>query len=125
MRTGIVLALAIHGAFPAAAAPSHTVQPGETLSEIAEAYNLSLETLASVNAITDVNHIAAGTPLLLPNGCGAVAPACAAALATATTYRALIYGSCHQPQGDARTPCDPCATGQPGGQTTAAGSAEN
>ncbi len=83
----IVLTLALLGAFPATAAPSHTVQPGETLSEIAEAYNLSLETLAAVNAITDVNRIAAGTPLLLPDGCGAVVPACAVASETTTTYR--------------------------------------
>ncbi len=87
VRTGIVLTLALLGAFPAAAAPSHTVRPGETLSEIAEAYNLSLETLASVNAIADVNRIAAGTPLLVPDSCAAVGPACAAASATAATYR--------------------------------------
>ncbi len=42
---------------------THTVQPGETLSTIAELYNISIELLLEQNEITDVNSIYAGQVL--------------------------------------------------------------
>lgn len=45
---------------------TYTVQPGDTLSEIAERYNLSVEELAYVNGISDVDLVWAGETLCIP-----------------------------------------------------------
>ncbi len=57
---------------PAAQAPrsaktakEHVVQPGESLSEIADAYNLPLQKLVSLNNISDPNLLMSGTRLKL------------------------------------------------------------
>ena len=50
------------------APPTHEVAPGETLSEIAARYGLSVIALAEANGIADVHHIRAGEPLALPPG---------------------------------------------------------
>lgn len=44
----------------------HTVQPGETLSKIASAYKVPLDTIIKANNITDPNSIRAGTKLFIP-----------------------------------------------------------
>ena len=54
--------------------PTHEVAPGETLSEIAARYGLSVIALAEANGIADVHHIRAGDPLALPPGGGGGAP---------------------------------------------------
>lgn len=47
-------------------ATEHTVQPGDTLFEIAQKYGASLESLLAVNNITDANIIAVGQVIKLP-----------------------------------------------------------
>ena len=51
---------------PTADPSQHTVQPGETLSQIAEANDVDLATLMSLNAIGDANDIFVGQVLQLP-----------------------------------------------------------
>ena len=46
-------------------AKEHVVQPGESLSEIADAYNLPLQKLVSLNNISDPNLLMSGTRLKL------------------------------------------------------------
>lgn len=48
--------------------PVHLVVPGDTLSEIAEDYGISLDVLATVNGIADENRIYAGDQLSIPDG---------------------------------------------------------
>jgi LysM repeat protein len=55
------------GATAASGTPeSHTVQPGETLSEIAKSYGFSVEQLLRVNGIANANTIFVGQRLRLP-----------------------------------------------------------
>ncbi len=64
-----VAALVALVAAPAAAAPrAHVVQPGETLYRIALRYNLSVETLARANGLSDPARIRVGQRLLIPEG---------------------------------------------------------
>ena len=51
---------------PAAADSSHTIQPGETLSGIADAFGVPLDVLAAQNHIVNVNLIYAGETLTVP-----------------------------------------------------------
>lgn len=44
----------------------YVVQAGDTLAEIAENFNVTLEQLASANNIEDVDHIETGQELLIP-----------------------------------------------------------
>jgi lipoprotein-anchoring transpeptidase ErfK/SrfK len=44
----------------------HTVQPGETLGEIAKQYGLDVAVLRRLNGITDANHLWVGQTLTLP-----------------------------------------------------------
>ena len=48
------------------ATQTHTVQPGETLSTIAESYGIALIDLMDLNGITDADDITVGQELLLP-----------------------------------------------------------
>lgn len=50
-----------------AAPSSHTVAPGETLSEIAKRYGVTVASLASANGIVDRDRIVAGTSLVVPS----------------------------------------------------------
>lgn len=45
----------------------YVVQAGDTLAEIAENFNVTLEELASANNIEDVDHIETGQELLIPS----------------------------------------------------------
>ena len=69
-RSGRLLALvtvagvAVAGS---AATGSHTVTSGETLSQIAGRYGVSVSALAEANGIADVHRILAGQTLTLPN----------------------------------------------------------
>lgn len=45
----------------------YVVQAGDTLAEIAESFNITLEQLASANNIEDVDHIETGQELLIPS----------------------------------------------------------
>jgi hypothetical protein len=44
----------------------HTVQEGETLAQIAAAYNVTLEALAAANNIINPQQVAAGSVLVIP-----------------------------------------------------------
>lgn len=45
----------------------YVVQPGDTLAEIAERFNVKLEQLASANDIVELDHIETGQELLIPS----------------------------------------------------------
>ena len=84
---GALVALALVGAiFISIGAPAvlraqavdepatHTVRAGETLSEIAEAYGVSLQLLMTRNDITNPNQIRVGQLLILPEGAVQIGP---------------------------------------------------
>lgn len=50
----------------AQSSPTHTIAPGETLSQIAEQYGLALAELMALNSITDPDAIVSGQILVLP-----------------------------------------------------------
>lgn len=50
-----------------ASGPVYIVQPGDSLSSIAEFFSVSLTELMSANGITDANQLNAGQPLVIPN----------------------------------------------------------
>ena len=62
------LALALIQPLPGLAATEHLVKSGETLSEIAERYGLSVQKLMQLNGIEDADLVEAGTKLKLPDG---------------------------------------------------------
>ncbi|MCP9820451.1 LysM peptidoglycan-binding domain-containing protein [Synechococcus sp. Cruz-9H2] len=67
-RVLAALVLALVLPLPALAAPQHVVKSGETLSEIAERYGVSVQRLLQLNGIKDPNLVEAGTRLKLPDG---------------------------------------------------------
>jgi len=76
-RAPAVLLVLLAVALPvslASAAPTHEVQPGETLSSIAERYGIPLGALATENGIADPNLIFPGQVLQVGPGEPAVAP---------------------------------------------------
>ncbi|MCB9419576.1 MAG: LysM peptidoglycan-binding domain-containing protein [Ardenticatenaceae bacterium] len=75
----IVEETAVQAAYPAENAPvieeematavaplSHTVQPGDTLLNIARRYGITVETIIAANNISNPNHIEVGTTLVIP-----------------------------------------------------------
>lgn len=73
-------AIWVTGAVQVSADSSHSIQYGETLSEIAERYGISVDELAISNNIVDFNMIFAGEELFIPSrggdtGAEAAAPA--------------------------------------------------
>ena len=65
----VALAAAVIAAGPVAfawAAPTHTIKPGETLSEIAAKVRIPVAELARANQIADPDRILAGRTLVLP-----------------------------------------------------------
>jgi len=71
-RLAAAAVLTIAGAAGLADAGQHTVEPGETASEIAAAHGTTLRGLAEANRIGDANRIVAGQVLIIP---GSGAPA--------------------------------------------------
>lgn len=63
---GIVPVAAMAVVLPASASQTHQIQPGDTLSEIAEIYGVSLKTLARYNGIADPNTIYIGEDISIP-----------------------------------------------------------
>lgn len=53
-------------ALPATPAGSYVVQPGDTLSVIAEQFGITIQQLSDANGITDVNSIQPGQELIIP-----------------------------------------------------------
>ncbi len=72
-RVLAALVLALVLPLPALAAPQHVVKSGETLSEIAERYGVSVQRLLQLNGIKDPNLVEAGTRLKLPESSSAQA----------------------------------------------------
>jgi LysM repeat protein len=68
-RAALALALALALPLPSMAGEVR-VQPGETLSEIADRTGVSMKRLVELNNITDPDHLEAGTQLRLPAGIG-------------------------------------------------------
>jgi N-acetylmuramoyl-L-alanine amidase len=64
--SGRVRAVAAVGALGLAAPAAYTVQPGDTLSEVARDHGVSVSELASINGIDDPDRILAGASLALP-----------------------------------------------------------
>ncbi|MCI0395779.1 MAG: LysM peptidoglycan-binding domain-containing protein [Chloroflexi bacterium] len=50
----------------AAGQETYTIQPGDTLAEIAERFGVTLDALAQVNNIADINRIEVGQVLVIP-----------------------------------------------------------
>ena len=65
-RIGAVVALAALVVAGSAAAGSHTVRGGETLSEIAKDHGVSIQAIAAANGITNPNRIREGQALEIP-----------------------------------------------------------
>jgi N-acetylmuramoyl-L-alanine amidase len=77
----------------AAAAVTHTVRPGETLTSIAAADGLTVAGLAAANGLSSSAELAAGAELVIPPQGAATTgatPAAPAATATATTGGYLV-----------------------------------
>jgi LysM repeat protein len=71
----VVAALALVLALPLGSmAGDVKVQPGETLSEIADRLGVSMKRLMELNNLSDPDHLEAGTQLRLPSGVSARAP---------------------------------------------------
>jgi LysM repeat protein len=51
---------------PATTEVIHTVQSGDTLSQLAEFYNVSVEDIAAANGITNIDTLSAGQQLIIP-----------------------------------------------------------
>jgi LysM repeat protein len=65
----VAAALVLALAFPLPSMAGEVkVQPGETLSEIADRLGVSMKRLMEVNNISDPDHVEAGTSLRLPSG---------------------------------------------------------
>jgi LysM repeat protein len=47
--------------------PSYTVQPGDTLAIIARRFNTTVDSLVSINNLTDRNSLRVGQRLIIPN----------------------------------------------------------
>ena len=62
----IILLLVSLAAVPAAGASLYTIQRGETLWQIARSYQTTVEALAAVNNVRNVNWILAGSTLRIP-----------------------------------------------------------
>src|SRR5580693_1501354 len=58
-----------------AGADTVEVLPGQTLSQLAEAYGTTVSTLTATNDIANPNLIVAGTFLVVPTGTGSSGPA--------------------------------------------------
>ncbi len=73
---GQVLTISGSAAVPVAAASrTHTVAPGESLSEIARDYGVTLSAMVTANDLANPNFIYIGQQLTVPGGTGGAAPA--------------------------------------------------
>lgn len=63
LKVGTVLTITVGAG---QAARTHTVQRGETLYSIARKYNITPESLAQANGLTDPNRLAVGQVLVIP-----------------------------------------------------------
>ena len=65
---GVIIGALLLTPAVASAYTEHVVQPGETLSAIANRYGLPVETIADVNGITDLNTVEEGELSSSQNG---------------------------------------------------------
>ena len=76
MRLPSIAALALSAVLPLSAmAATVTVRPGETLSDIASRYNVSVGALMRLNGINDPDHVEIGSRLKVPSQGGAAVQA--------------------------------------------------
>jgi spore germination protein len=62
----LVMAIAPAGTAQALYSDCHTVQPGETLSEIADHYNVTVQAIMQANHLDDPDVIYVGQCLVIP-----------------------------------------------------------
>ena len=86
LTAGIIPVVAMAWVMPASAAQSHQIQPGDTLSEIAEIYGVSVNTLARYNGIADPNSIFIGEDIAIPAADGGQSADVSAPAVTSATY---------------------------------------
>lgn len=96
LSSALVLTCLLAGAVPMARAdaPTHVVQPGETLSQIATAAGVSVDTLVTLNNLPNADSIVAAQVIQLPAGAATPTaapaatsvPAAPPASSPATTY---------------------------------------
>lgn len=73
----VLLSIGLGAGLSAQDAPAevvHVVQPGENLFRISLRYNVSIQAIASVNNIPNINLIYAGQQLVIPDGGGGFVP---------------------------------------------------
>lgn len=70
LQAGQLLRIPTYAADPPVAAPGryHTVQPGDTLSSLAELYGVDAADIAGANGLFDLHSVIAGATLLIPRG---------------------------------------------------------
>ena len=75
MHRSILISLALSSLIPTSViASTMTVQPGDTLSEIAERHKVSINTIMRLNRINDSNKIKVGSKLILPENASSINP---------------------------------------------------
>src|SRR5713226_4193383 len=65
---GVLLASGV--AYAAEAAPTYVVRPGDTLTQIGLRYGVTVQSLASVNTLSDPSRLTPGQVLKIPRGPG-------------------------------------------------------
>ena len=65
--SGVMQTQAASGTSYGGTGVEHTVQPGQTLSEIASAYNVRIDVLVRANGLKNANSIRAGQKLFIPD----------------------------------------------------------
>ncbi len=71
----------------------HTVAPGQTLNQIAQLYGVSIQAIATANAIYNTDSIQAGTRLIIPGATSVVQPQPAQPTAAPTLAPQVPQGS--------------------------------
>jgi LysM repeat protein len=93
----------------AADAVYHTIQRGETLSQIAQGYGVTVQSIVTANGLTNPNHIITGQTLLIPAP-GQVPPTSAPGASPAKTPKPKAPAPAPTPKPPAPTPAP---AGQP------------
>ena len=107
-------------------AVTYTVKPGDTLSEIAEKYNTTVEKLAAKNNIKDIHLIYVDQVLVIEGTASTVAPAATteetAPVATETVEEAPAATTTYEAPAAPATPAAPAAESNTAAASTVSGS---
>ena len=105
---------------------TYTVKPGDTLSEIAEKYNTTVEKLAAKNNIKDIHLIYVDQVLVIEGTASTVAPAATteetAPVATETVEEAPAATTTYEAPAAPATPAAPAAESNTAAASTVSGS---